>query len=137
LAEVLTGSSCLADAINRSWSEHVHVLPAGRLTQSPHKLLRPETFAAVAEEARATYGYVVIDTPPVLAASEALVIAKVADGTLVCTMRDRSREPHVRQAIRRLRATAAEPLGVVLSGVPVRSYAYRYGSYGYVTSPAE
>jgi capsular exopolysaccharide synthesis family protein len=137
LAEVLAGTCRFADAINRSWSEHVHVLPAGHLTQSPHKLLRPEIFAAIAREARETYGYVVIDTPPVLAASEALVIAKVADGTLVCTMRDHSREPHVRQAIRRLRVTGAEPLGVVLSGVPVRSYAYRYGSYGYATSSAD
>ena len=130
LTDVLDGKSSLEDSINRSWSEHVHLLPAGELDKSPHKLLGTPAFRALLDEARLWYRYIVVDTPPVLAASESLVIAKHADGTIVCAMRDFSRENHVRLAQARLQATGAAVIGTVLSGVPVRNYASRYGSYG-------
>lgn len=130
LVDVLDGQKSLEDSINRTWSEHVHLLPAGELEKSPHKLLGTPAFNTLLDEARLWYRYIVIDTPPVLAASEALVIAKQADGTIVCTMRDFSRENHVQMAHHRLRATGAQTIGTVLNGVPVRNYASRYGSYG-------
>lgn len=132
LAEVLGGKCRLEDAINRSWSDAVHLLPAGDLHCSPHKLMGTQSFQQLLEEVRLWYRYIVIDTPPVLAASEALIMAREADGVLLCAMRDHSRESHVRLAYRRLIQTGARPLGKVLSGVPVRQYAYRYGTYNYV-----
>ena len=131
LSEVLDGDTKLEDAINRSWSDHIHLLPAGELKKNPHKLLGTDEFKAMLEEARMWYRYIVIDTPPVLAASEALVMAREADGTLLCAMRDVSRESHVRLASERLVSAGTRPIGTVLNGVPVRQYAYRYGSYGY------
>ena len=130
LADVLDQRASLEEAINRAWSEHVHLLPAGVLDKSPHKLLGNSAFRALLDEARLWYPYIVVDTPPVLAASESLVIAKHADGTIVCAMRDFSREHHVRLAQSRLHSTGATVIGTVLNGVPVRSYSARYGSYG-------
>ena len=75
------------------------------------------------------YRYIVIDCPPLLAASEALVVAKEADGTLLCAMRDVSQFSKVRLARDRLVAAGARPLGVVLSGVSPKNYAARYGRY--------
>lgn len=130
LSDVLDGKTSLEESINRSWSEHVHLLSAGELEKSPHKLLGTPAYRAVLDEARLWYRYIIVDTPPVLAASEALVIAKQADGTICCTMRDFSRESHIQLAHTRLQSTGAHIIGTVLNGVPVRSYASRYGSYG-------
>ena len=130
LSDVLDRRTSLEESINRSWSEHVHLLPAGILDKSPHKLLGTPDYRTLLDEARLWYRYIVVDTPPVLAASESLVIAKHADGTIVCAMRDFSRENHVRLAHARLQSTGAIVIGTVLNGVPVRSYASRYGSYG-------
>jgi capsular exopolysaccharide synthesis family protein len=130
LADVLDHEVSLEEAINRSWSEHVHLLPAGELAKSPHKLLGNSAMRTTLDEARLWYRFIVIDTPPVLAASESLVVAKQADATLLCAMRDFSRENHVRLAHGKLVATGADMIGTVLNGVPVRSYASRYGSYG-------
>ena len=80
---------------------------------------------------RTQYRYIVIDTPPVLSASESLVVAKAADGTLICTLRETSRTAQVRETYHRLHNVGAQVIGVVLSGVPTRTYAYKYGSYGY------
>jgi capsular exopolysaccharide synthesis family protein len=133
LAQVLEHACSLNDAIVASWSRNVHVLPAGRLNRSPHVLLGSGAFHALLDEARTKYRYIVVDSPPVLAASESLVVAKAADGTLICTMRDVSRVAQVRQASERLRAAGARPLGAVFSGVPPQNYAYKYG--GYYSSP--
>ena len=73
----------------------------------------------------------IIDTPPVLAASEALVLAKAADASLVCAMRDVSRADQVRKASERLLAAGSRVIGTVLNGVPARQYAYRYGTYAH------
>ncbi|MCA9213412.1 MAG: polysaccharide biosynthesis tyrosine autokinase [Planctomycetales bacterium] len=131
LAEVLQGEKKLDEAINTEWSEHVHILPAGTLTKSPHNLLGSGEFKKVLDEARHWYRYIVIDTPPVLAASEALVMARDADASLVCCMRDVSRQSHTRTTYDRLLNVGARPIGAVLNGVPTRTYARRYGSYDY------
>ena len=134
LAEVLADQCELESAINRDWSEHVHILPAGKMTKSPHKLVGCSRFKQLIGDARANYRYIIVDTPPVLAASEALVMARDADATLVCAMRDISRESHVRLSYQRLLSVGVTPVGTVLNGVPSRQYARRYGSYAYVNT---
>lgn len=131
LAEVLNGDCHLDDAIVQSDFPLLSLLPAGELAANPHRLLHNGTFRSLLDELRKQYDYIVIDTPPVLAASEALVLAKHADATVVCAMRDRTRMNHIQQAYTRLEAAGANTVGVVMSGLPVRSYASRYGSYTY------
>ena len=135
LAEVLSGNCTVEDAIITNWSKHVHLLPAGKLRGSPHKLVGDGALKSLLDEVRSTYRYVIIDTPPVLAASEALVFAKAADASLICTMRDISRVDQVNATHERLFAANANPIGIVLNGVPTKQYAYRYGSYHYTLSP--
>ncbi len=137
LAEVLGDRCELESAINRDWSEHVHILPAGKMNKSPHKLVGSSRFKQLLNDARANYRYVIVDTPPILAASESLVMARDADATLVCAMRDISRESHVRMSYQRLLSVGVTPVGTVLNGVPLRQYARRYGSYTYANSPSE
>jgi len=131
LSEVLAGDVPLDEAIRTEWSDYVHLLPAGKALASPHKLLGNGSLKSLLDRIRDSYRYVVIDTPPVLAASEALVLAKNADATLVCAMRDSSRVDQIRRTYDRLLGAEANPVGVVLNGIPARHYAYRYGAYGY------
>lgn len=131
LAKVLGRECTLEDAVVSNWGNHVDLLPAGRLHASPHKLLGNGAANLFLEEIPAAYRYVIIDTPPVLAASESLVLASVADVCLVCAMRDVSRVDQVRRTCQRLVAAGTPAIGAVLNGIPAKQYAYRYGSYGY------
>ncbi len=128
---VLEGKASLEEAIITSWSDQVHILPAGRLKRSPHKLMGYETLEQMLKELREQYRYIVIDTPPILSASEALLLGKVADGVVLSTRRNVSREVQVKTAHQRLLKAGARPLGAVFNGVPTRSYMQTYGSYGY------
>jgi len=131
LSEVLAGDVSLDEAIRTEWSDYVHLLPAGKALASPHKLLGNGSLKSLLDKIRDSYRYVVIDTPPVLAAAEALVLAKNADASLICAMRDASRVDQIRRTYDRLLGAEANPVGVVLNGIPARRYAYRYGAYGY------
>lgn len=131
LAQVLSRECTLKDAIVTTWSNYVHILPAGVLKASPHKLLGDGSLKALLVELRKTYRHIIIDTSPILSASESLVLAKSADATLLCAMRDVSRVDQVQKAYERLVNTGARPLGTVLNGVPTGRYAYLYGTYAY------
>jgi tyrosine-protein kinase Etk/Wzc len=77
------------------------------------------------------YENIIIDTPPILPASEALLMAGAADATILCVRRDFSRVDQVSESVKRLAASGVKVAGAVLNGVPTQHYAYRYGSYYY------
>lgn len=131
LVDVLTKDRPLPEAISTKYSDLLHVIPAGELASSPHKLVGDGSFSQVIAQLRDNYRYIIIDTPPVLSAGEALVVSVAADATLLCAMRNYSRAEQVREAYDRLASADAKPIGVVLNGVPVHRYSYSYGRYGY------
>jgi len=113
----------------RGGAPRVDFLPAGRGRLSPHKLLGNGNARQWLGQVVEHYRYVVIDTPPILAAGESLVLAKLAAATLLCAMRDVSRAGQVQKACERLVAAGCRTVGAVLNGVPVAHYQYRYGSH--------
>ena len=131
IASVLAGQVKFKDAVDKSLGELVHVLPAGKLSASPHRLVSRESMAKFVEEALKEYDYVVIDTAPVLSAGETLAVASAVDATLLCVMRDFSRIDHVSRTTRRLEAAGVNIAGTIFSGISARGYAYRYGDYDY------
>lgn len=130
LAELLTGRATLREAIHRVGETEAYVLPAGKLRGSPHHIFEGVKIEGVFVGLRAKFNTIIVDTPPVLAASEALVFAKAADLTVVCSLADVSRAKQVRVAVDRLHATGANVAGAVLNGVSARHYVYNYGAYG-------
>ncbi|MCC7087142.1 MAG: polysaccharide biosynthesis tyrosine autokinase [Pirellulales bacterium] len=131
LVKVLNGQNQPPEAIQLGKNQLVHLLPAGRLHKSPHTLMGHGAFKTLLDQFRPNYRYIVVDTPPVLSASESLVVAKAADGALLCTLRETSRAPQVKLTYDRLLRAGANVIGVVLSGVPTSHYAHKYGSYAY------
>ncbi len=129
LVDVLTSRCSPREAIVTDWGHKLHLLPAGILTERPHSLFGQGRFQAVLKELAAGYDYVVVDTPPVLCASEALAISRAVDGVLICSMRDKSRTAQVAAAANRVRDAGAKLVGCVLSGIPKKQYLNQYGTY--------
>lgn len=131
LVEILDRGVDVERAIVQGVAQGIDLLPAGRLTKTPHAVLRHEEFQALLSRLRNKYRYVIVDSPPVLAASESLMIASIADGALVCAMRDVSRALQFELTCNKLASAGARLLGTVMSGVPTRIWAQKYGGYGY------
>jgi capsular exopolysaccharide synthesis family protein len=131
LAQLLSHECTLEEAIVPDENRKMHLLPAGRFKGSPHKLFGNGAVKLLLDQVSSRYHFIIIDTPPVLAASESLVVSKAADAALICVMRDVSRIDQVQKAYGRLLATGSRPVGTVLSGITARRYVDRYGTYSF------
>ncbi|WP_149498798.1 polysaccharide biosynthesis tyrosine autokinase [Roseiconus lacunae] len=131
LNEVLREVVDFDEAVNKELGDLVHVLPAGRLKASPHRLLSTSSMRELLDKAFEKYEYVIVDTAPVLSAGETLAVASAVDSTLVCVMRDLTRMDSVVRTTHRLEASGANVVGTIFSGVTHRQYSYRYGDYRY------
>jgi capsular exopolysaccharide synthesis family protein len=131
LAEVL-GSECpIGEAIEVDVAKNLHLMTGGKLKCSPHQLLNANEFATLLKKLKKHYRYIVIDTPPILPASESLVMARAADAAVLCMRRDHSRVDQSQDAYGRMLAAGVKVAGAVLNGISTRQYYYRYGNYQY------
>jgi capsular exopolysaccharide synthesis family protein len=129
LANVLDNHCSCTEAVVCGVTENLDFLPAGRIHKSPHVLTGNNAVYDLIETFRGLYDFIVIDTPPILSASEGLVLAKAADEVVFCAMSGHSRENQVELAYKRLMMAGVRVAGAVLSGVPAQHYAYNYGTY--------
>lgn len=131
LAGVLRETVTLDEAIDKSLGDQLHILTAGQIRRDIDRIVSRERVDKLMRDVKEKYQFIVIDTAPVLAASETLSFSSAADGTLLCTMRDVSRQDHLQRCLKRLELSGTKLLGTVFSGIPVRQYHYRYGEYRY------
>ncbi len=131
LADVLAQSESLVNAVAKTRIDNLYVMTAGKLRSAPRRYFSDEQWENLLSEARLQYDQIIVDTPPVLAASESLAVSKECDCTLICVLRDVSRSDSVKRAHDRLVAADVNVLGCVFGGVPQNEYFSRYGSYHY------
>ena len=98
LTSVISGEAEYVDAIQRSCVPNLSFLPCGPIPASPAELLTSPRFAELLQLFRDQYDYVLLDSPPVLAVTDAAVVAHHVDGVLlvVRTSRMAGRWPNAR-----------------------------------------
>ncbi len=111
---------------------NLSVMPAGHMPPYPSEMLASEAMPLLVQQWREKYRYVVIDTPPVLAVTDAVVCARIADVVvLIARSEQTGRQSLVRtrDILRKVRANIA---GVVVNDLSFNSVEYRqyYGHYG-------
>lgn len=138
LSEVLMQSCSMKNAIMSSHIDNLQVLTAGGRAPNPSELLTYENIQRVLTEALSKYDRVVVDSAPLLAVSDTLLIAPHID---LCTLVVRAfatPRKMVMRALKSLEETKTEPAGLILNFLPSGRggyYAYYYsgkyyGSYG-------
>ncbi len=127
LAEVLRGECSLDEAVVMDWGDRLFVLPAGVARgNTPSHLFSSQRFLEVLQQLRRKFDKVIVDVPPVLCASETLLIAHQADGVLMCARHDYSQTGQIKLAADRLSGAGINVVGAVLNGAPARKYAYYF-----------
>lgn len=129
LAEVLEGRTTLAEASVPTDVEHLTLLGVGERPPNPAELLNSPRFADVLAEARATYNWVIVDTPPILAVADASVIARFTDGVLFVIMADQTSCEAAQAALDELDRTRTVFVGGVLNRVDLAGNSYYYSRY--------
>lgn len=107
------------------------VLAAGPLAPNPSELLGGDTFTAILKHLADAYSIVLLDSPPILPVTDALVLSRSADATLMLAASGMSSSRRVKRSVDSLRQVGAPLVGTVLSAAP-HEVAYGYVDYGYV-----
>lgn len=116
LSNVLVGEIEYQAAIKQV-TNNLDVLTAGVAPPNPIALLDSQAMTSLVEQFSADYDFVIIDTPPLMAASEALVLGKMADGVVLVVRPGLVDSVGVNLAKERLEQSDQNVLGIVVNGV--------------------
>lgn len=105
------------------------VITAGHRVPNPSEVLGSKKMVRFLEQARKEFGYIIIDSPPVLLASETILLCNLSDGVLYVVDAKNADKRKVKAAINDLKRNGGHVIGVVLNKVDM-SDENRYG-YGY------
>jgi polysaccharide biosynthesis transport protein len=132
LSAVLAGRMSVEEAIQHTPLESLHVLASGPDVPNPAEILNSESFSRLLEQMATAYDRVIIDSPPVTAVTDPLILAAQTDITILVLQAEVSTRRVSMQAREALASVDARVLGVAVNNVPHRRGRYGYyGGYGY------
>jgi capsular exopolysaccharide synthesis family protein len=130
---VLAGRAQLDDVLQKTRFPRLTVLASGAIPPNPSELLGSLVAKKVLDQLRVNFDYVVIDSTPLLAVTDAAILAASADGVLLMARFGQTKRDQLAHAVGSLDDVGAQLLGAVFTMVPTRGnnapYSY-YGSYG-------
>jgi succinoglycan biosynthesis transport protein ExoP len=130
LSDALTGNAKPSEVIQQhSQNVPFAYLPAGTAVPSPADLLTTRTMQGLVDGLRRLYDWIVIDTPPVGAVAEALILAQIADGVAVVAGAEMVPRKAVVHTLERIADTGARILGIVLNRAQIQKHSYYYSHY--------
>jgi capsular exopolysaccharide synthesis family protein len=127
LSNVLTGSATLQQTITRSSIlPNLYILPAGTPPPNPAELLASTNMRDVLEELRGQYDHIVVDTPPTLSVTDAVVLSPRADAIVLVIRSGQTTKQALRRSRDILTQVNAKVSGVLLNAVDLTSPDYYY-----------
>ncbi|AOY44979.1 tyrosine kinase [Psychrobacter sp. AntiMn-1] len=133
LGDYLAQQIELAKVIHPTSIDNIDFMPRGQHPKNPSSLLSGDKFEQMMTELNEHYDYIIIDSPPILAASDAMIMSHYADKVLMVTRYDQSVEGQVAYAIKQMHKADIQVDGIVLNDVQqglMSKYSYHY-SYAY------
>jgi capsular exopolysaccharide synthesis family protein len=129
LSSLILGEVTLDAVVQATPVQNLSVVTCGPIPPNPSELLHAQAFAALVRDAAERYDRIIIDSPPIAAVSDALIVSTSVDGTAVIVKAGSTTRDAVRRTLRSLADVNARILGVVLNDVDTKDS--RYGAYYY------
>jgi polysaccharide biosynthesis transport protein len=120
------------EVVQKHRVSNVSLLSAGKTPPNPAELLATERMDTILAEAKAIYDFVIVDAPPVLPVTDAMVLARKVDGVLLVVRAGHTRASAVAQIVEQMRRANVNVIGLVINDVVqerMRGYYYRRSKY--------
>lgn len=137
IANLVSGTHSLDECLCNDVTSNIDVITAGSATPNPQELLMSDNFKRVINDLREQYEHIIIDTAPIQAVSDAIVVSESADMLFHVVKADATNEKIVSSSLERFMRVGKRIDGVILNQVDVKKagngYAYTgyYDKYGY------
>lgn len=113
---------------------NLDIIFAGRSVPNPSELLEDEAMGNLIQSLRSRYDFIILDVPPVLSVSDALITAKWCDGVILVVESKKVSYKALQRVKKQIEQTGCKILGAVLNKVDMQQdtyYSKYYGHYGY------
>lgn len=124
LSNVLVGRARLADLVTRTELGGLEVLSSGPMPPNPAELLGSPAMRELIAQARQAYGHVILDGPPSLLVSDALLLAMQVDAVIVVVRAGATAKGALRRCREQFQRMGARVIGAVLNGAQARPGGY-------------
>ena len=131
LSEFILNTITLDVAIHEIPMANFDFIATGFIPPNPSELLLHDRFGIFLESISKHYDYVIIDSPPILAVTDAAIIGRMASATLMVIKAGQHPMRELEQSTKRLLQAGVDIKGIVFNDVPESSSSYGYGKYVY------
>ncbi len=129
LIDVITGTATLDEVIVRNLHPNLDVIPAGGRAKNPTQILNSKNFELMLSELKKRYDRVFIDTPPLAAVSDAMIVLPLCDGSIFTIFFNKVRRKAAQFAAKKLLEANVPVFGAVLNGLNLAVSGYYYSQY--------
>jgi len=137
LSDLLAGRATLGEVIVSLPDVGVDLIPRGNMVLNPAELLVLGNLAETLEQLKSFYNHIVIDSPPILGATDAAIIGKHADATFLVVKEGRYTAQELEVSFRRFQQVGVKPNGFIINDMKEGSSYYPYYGYAYKRTDME
>ena len=131
MTNFLTGNEDIKGLICNTGIENLDVIPCGPVPPNPSEILGSARMSKLLEILKKNYTRIIIDSPPITAVTDAVVLSKVADGVVLVIRAGETPKEIIKNGLMQLRAVNAHVIGTILNGVGMGRDGYYYQYYYY------
>lgn len=131
LSDVLAGTHSLAGAMRQLQDSELYILPSGTIPPNPSELLMHERFAALMQDLESSFDAVIIDTPPLMAVTDASIVGPLVGATFVVVKAGVTTLSEVEESVKRLRQNRVRPRGFIFNDFSPHVASGNYRAYAY------
>jgi capsular exopolysaccharide synthesis family protein len=129
MSDFLSNGLSLKDIMVRSYMENLVFIPRGETALKPSELISSKKFQLMMTELKRHFDYILIDAPPIMAAADAGMLGKYADGVLMVIQAGRTPKTVIAHANILFQQAGLKMLGYVLTQSDFQSQDYKYSNY--------
>lgn len=131
LSSLLVNTHTLTDVIHATPVEGLHLITRGQIPPNPSELLMHANFESLLSQLSKMYDMVIVDTPPILAVTDAALVGRLAGTSLIVTRFGLNPPREIEVTLQRFRHNGIEIKGAIFNAVEKKASAYGYGNYSY------
>ncbi|WP_418646691.1 polysaccharide biosynthesis tyrosine autokinase [Thauera butanivorans] len=131
ISEFITSGLSLESIVRPTIVEGLSIVTTGQIPPNPSELLMHERFAALLHGLETQCDVLIVDAPPVLAVSDAVIVGRLTGATLLVARAGRHPIGELDQAVKRLEQGGVSVKGFVFNGLDLQRQRHRFGYQGY------
>ncbi len=131
MSSLMIGKNELKDVIIPTGIENLDIIPSGPVPPNPAEIIGSQKMTALIEELKTRYDRILIDSPPITAVTDSMLLASMSDGVVLIIKAGVTARQVVKNGLEQLKSVNANLMGAVLNAIKAGRDSYYYYQYYY------